>query len=89
LSGVVAILTDGATVIHAISQFVAVDDSRLFGDDLVDVHPSSRISALADRISLGELELGFESAVATRTLQLADSCPAAQGPGTGHEMLEA
>jgi hypothetical protein len=78
LSGVVAILPDGATVIHAISQFGAVEGMRLFGDDLwwMFIRPVTRISALADRISLGELETpGFRIRSRDESSTLADSSP--------------
>jgi hypothetical protein len=76
LSGVVAILQGGATAIRAISQFGAVEGMRLFGDDLwwMFIRPVTRISALADRVSLGELETpGFRIRSRDDISTLADS----------------
>jgi HAMP domain-containing protein len=76
LSGVVAILQGGATVIRAISQFGAVEGMRLFGDDLwwMFIRPVARISALADRISLGQLDTpGFRIRSRDEIRTLADS----------------
>jgi hypothetical protein len=60
------------------SQFGAVEGMRLFGHDLswMFIRPVTRISAFADRISLGELETpGFRIRSRDEIGTLADSSP--------------